>query len=67
MSSRLSIRPLSQQEISRALIHEAASPDSTQLQTLAQLVEQIDDALLVVEHPQLAARLLIAQREQKAA
>jgi hypothetical protein len=67
MSSRLTIRPLSQQEISRALIHEAAGADTTQLQTLAQLVEQIDDALLVVENPQLAARLLIAQREQKAA
>jgi hypothetical protein len=67
MTSRLSIRPMSQQEISQALRELAAETDAATLQTLAQLVEQIDDALLVIEHPQLAARLLAAHHGRNAA
>jgi hypothetical protein len=67
MTSRLSIRPMSQQEISKALREQAGETDAAQLQTLAQLVEQIDDALLVIEHPQLAARLLAARSGRNAA
>ncbi len=67
MTSRLNIRPMSQQEISTALSQWTAEADALQLTTLAQLVEQIDDALLVIEHPQLAARLLAVQSGRNAA
>jgi hypothetical protein len=66
MPGRLSIR-MSQQEIARAMAQEAVGVDPSQLHTLAQLAEQIEDALLVVEHPQLAARLLAAQADRKVA
>jgi hypothetical protein len=45
-----------------------AEPEpSSQMLTLAQLVHQIDDALLIVEHPQLAACVYAALRPVKAA
>jgi hypothetical protein len=64
MSSRLNIRPASAAEPQPPA---EAGPDAAQLQTLAQLVEQIDDAVLVVENPQLAVQLLVGQNGQKAA
>ena len=37
------------------------------LDTLAQLVSQLDDALLIIEHPRLADRIFVALRATKAA
>jgi len=58
---------MSQQEISQALAEISTGGDLAGLAILAALVEQIDDADLVIEHPQLAARLLTGQNERKAA
>ena len=40
---------------------------SSQMQALAQLVHEIDDALLIVEHPELAACVYAVLRPVKAA
>jgi hypothetical protein len=53
-----------------ALLPHSSAADASQpedLETLAQLVGQIDDALLVVEHPRLAAQVYAALRSAKAA
>src|SRR3954468_4360471 len=61
MSGRLTIRPMSQQEISQALSENGAGADLSWLQILAALVEQIGDAKVIIENPHLAARLLASQ------
>jgi hypothetical protein len=64
MSRRLCLKSLSEQEMSPGGADVIGSDD---LETLAQLIQQIDDALLVVEHPPLAARVYAALRTAKAA
>jgi hypothetical protein len=68
MSKRIQL-PASMEELSRQVVaFPMQDPaEAGGLETLAQLVEQIDDALLVVENPRLAARVYAALRSIKAA
>lgn len=67
--SQIHIRPMSDAEITAAL-DQAARTDTEEgcpFSTLLRLVEGIEDADLVVEHPQLAIRLLAERQDRKAA
>lgn len=67
--SHIHIRPMSETEIAAALAHAAkgqSSPDCP-FSDLLRLAEAIEDADLVVEHPQLAIHLLAQRIDRKAA
>lgn len=68
MSKRIQLVPAAGRQNQPSLAISAVDCEAaSSLEILAQLVEQIDDALLVVEHPHLAARVYAALRSTKAA